>query len=205
MTGGRQEIENTDRNLNRPGLQLARGISIISAADRIQVIGKVEMTYITETMDSGNGFMYSSGSSAMRFLRRHQPKPGAARGASRGGSAGTAAGTALTACDHQLVHDTVSYLDLLLALRSHPPGRAHRRGRSGDAPCGRVGHRPRAKQRWSSSSAVTGSWPDDVVEICRNIQGSAEGPLSGLNTRISWRYGVWGSLTSSRCTASTLL
>lgn len=45
------ELEIVSSNINRPGLQLS-GFFDYFAADRIQVLGKVEMTYLEEAMDS---------------------------------------------------------------------------------------------------------------------------------------------------------
>ncbi len=47
---GKEEIEILTANLNRPGLQLA-GFFDYFATDRIQMIGKVEMTYLMEAME----------------------------------------------------------------------------------------------------------------------------------------------------------
>ena len=45
--GGREEVEITTASVNRPGLQLS-GYLHYFAKERVQIIGKVEMTYILE-------------------------------------------------------------------------------------------------------------------------------------------------------------
>ncbi|MFR1760330.1 MAG: HPr(Ser) kinase/phosphatase, partial [Christensenellaceae bacterium] len=45
--GGREEVEITTASVNRPGLQLS-GYLHYFATERVQIIGKVEMTYILE-------------------------------------------------------------------------------------------------------------------------------------------------------------
>lgn len=50
-TGDKQEINVTTSNVGRPGLQLA-GFFDYFARDRIQVIGRVEMTYIEQMQDA---------------------------------------------------------------------------------------------------------------------------------------------------------
>ncbi len=53
--GGMEQLELRTANVNRPGLHLA-GFDDYFASDRIQLIGKVEMTYLTEALDAAQRY-----------------------------------------------------------------------------------------------------------------------------------------------------
>ncbi|NLG36992.1 MAG: HPr kinase/phosphorylase [Clostridiales bacterium] len=176
--GGRQEIEILTANLNRPGLQLA-GYFDYFAADRIQVIGKVEMTYITETMDSGKRQevferFFSYEIPCVIISRNLEPPEELLEAARRYGRPVLRSRLVTT----KLVHDTVSYLDLLLALRVTRPGALIDVGGVGMLLVGEsgIGKSETALELVKRGHRLVA---DDVVEICRISKDQLRGRSPG--------------------------
>jgi HPr kinase/phosphorylase len=143
------------------------------------VIGKVEMTYLVEAMDSARRLevlnRFCSYEIPCIIISRNQTPPEELMIAARGHRRPVFRSRLVTT---KLVHDTVSYLDLLLALRVTRPGTLIDVGGVGLLLAGEsgIGKSETALELVKRGHRLVA---DDVVEICRISRDQLRGRSPG--------------------------